>query len=121
MMKFFTNKKIWEKIILALLFVMLFQFAVMKPVEADVVEFGGKLLSPVMSLLVSLGDGVMNILHSTIMGIETPLIHIENDKRILGNIFTDSISGYFGSYNGGYSGIYWRFRVSSYSSRIGNV
>lgn len=82
MMKFFTNKKIWEKIILALLFVMLFQFAVMKPVEADVVEFGGKLLSPVMSLLVSLGDGVINILHSTIVGVDTPLIHVDTDDSI---------------------------------------
>lgn len=79
MMKFFTNKKIWEKVILALLFVMLFQFAVMQPVQADVVEFAGKLTSPILSLLVTLGDGIINILHTTIMGVDTPLIHVESD------------------------------------------
>jgi len=76
-MKFFTNKKIWEKIILALIFVLLFQFAVMKPVEADVVEFAGKLMSPIMSLLVTLGDGVMSIIHSSIMGVDETLIHVD--------------------------------------------
>lgn len=82
MMKFFTNKKIWEKVILALLFVILFQFAVMQPVQADLVEFGGKLISPVLSLLVTLGDGVINILHSTIMGVDTPLLHVDTDSSI---------------------------------------
>ena len=79
MMKFFTNKKIWEKVILALIFVMLFQFAVMEPVQADAVEFVGKLTSPILSLFVTLGDGVMNILHSTIMGVSNPLLHAETD------------------------------------------
>lgn len=80
MMKFFTNKKIWEKVLLALIFVMLFQFAVMEPVQADAVEFVGKLTSPILSLFVTLGDGVMNILHSTIMGVSNPLLHAETDS-----------------------------------------
>ena len=80
MIKFFTNKKIWEKVLLALIFVILFQFAVMEPVQADVVEFGGKLISPILSLLVSLGDGVMDVLHSSIMGTSNPLLHAQTDS-----------------------------------------
>ena len=80
MIKFFTNKKIWEKVLLALIFVILFQFAVMEPVRADVVEFGGKLISPILSLLVSLGDGVMDVLHSSIMGTSNPLLHAQTDS-----------------------------------------
>lgn len=77
MMKFFTNKKIWEKVILALLFVILFQFAVMQPVQADVVEFGGKLMSPILSFFVSLGDGIMDILGRTLMGATSSLYEVE--------------------------------------------
>lgn len=77
MMKFFTNKKIWEKVILALLFVILFQFAVMQPVQADVVEFGGKLISPILSFFVSLGDGIMDILGRTLMGATSSLYEVE--------------------------------------------
>lgn len=62
-MKFFENKKIWKKIVIMLLFVMFFQFALMAtPVMAAEEEdnedtsFGGILVSPIMSLLVGLGD-----------------------------------------------------------------
>ena len=78
MMKFFTNKKIWEKVLLALIFVILFQFAVMEPVQAaDVVEFPGKLLNPILSLIVSLCDGIMDILGRTIMGATASLYEVE--------------------------------------------
>lgn len=68
-MKFFENKKIWKKIVIMLLVIMFFQFALMViPVqaapadnadteeEADDTSFGGILLSPIISLLVGLGD-----------------------------------------------------------------
>lgn len=78
-MKFFTNKSIWSKIIIVLIFVLLFQFALAKPIEAadataDTIEFGGKLLSPVLSLFVTLGDGIMGLLHSSIMGADSALL-----------------------------------------------
>ena len=34
-MKFFTNKSIWTKIVIVLIFVILFQFAVARPVQAE--------------------------------------------------------------------------------------
>ena len=55
-MKFFENKKIWKKIVIMLLMVLLFQFGFATPVQADDEEYGGILLGPIMSLVVALGD-----------------------------------------------------------------
>lgn len=56
-MKIFTNQKIWKKIVVALLIVLAFQFIVSSPVRAgDDDGIGGKLLEPVIDLLVSLCD-----------------------------------------------------------------
>lgn len=57
-MKFFENKKIWKKIVIMLLLVLLFQFGFATPVRAEEEDndYGGILLSPIMSLIVALGD-----------------------------------------------------------------
>lgn len=58
-MKFFENKKIWKKIVIMLLMVLLFQFGFATPVQAkgDSDEgFGGILLGPIMKLIIALGD-----------------------------------------------------------------
>lgn len=89
-MKFFTNKSIWTKIIIVLIFIILFEFIVAKPsLGADVVEFGGKLISPVLSLVVSLGDGILEIMHSSIMGSQETLIEVDMESTwwdILGKV-----------------------------------
>ena len=38
----------------------------------------------ILSLLVTLGDGVINILHSSIMGVDSPLIQLEAENGIVG-------------------------------------
>lgn len=81
-MKIFTNQSIWKKIVIALLIVLLFNAVIMKPVHADsedgdVLEFGGKLMSPILSLFVSLGDGIMDIIGRTIMGATSTLYEVE--------------------------------------------
>lgn len=83
-MKFFTNKKIWSKIIIVLIFVILFEFVISKPTlaENDVLEFGGKLLSPILSLVVTLGDGVIGIVHDAIMGVNNSLIEVNMGSTI---------------------------------------
>lgn len=54
-MKFFTNKDIWKKLVIAFLIVFSFQYVMVGTVNAgDTLEFGGKLISPVASLLVAL-------------------------------------------------------------------
>ena len=98
-MKFFTNKSIWSKIIIVLIFVLLFEFVVAKPtLGADEVakglEFGGKLLSPVLSLVVTLGDGLIAIAHSSIMGVNEPLLEADMGATI-GQILLHIVSTVF--------------------------
>ena len=76
-MKIFTNKSIWKKLIIALIIVLLFQAVIMKPVHADVVEFGGKLISPIVSLIVTLCDGLMDIMSGMIMGADATLVQVK--------------------------------------------
>lgn len=54
-MKIFTNQKIWKKIVIALLIVMMFQFIIVSPVRADD-GIGGKLMEPIIDLVVWIGD-----------------------------------------------------------------
>lgn len=97
-MKFFTNKSIWTKIIIVLIFVILFEFVVTKPslgATSDILEWGGKLLSPVLSLVVTVGDGLMAVMHEAIMGTGDPLIHADLGAtiwQIIGNIFVTIIA-----------------------------
>lgn len=83
-MKIFTNKSIWKKIAMVLVFIILFQAFATNPAFAkasggDVIEGGGKLIGPIFSLLVTMGDGILNILHSSIMKIDESLIEVDNE------------------------------------------
>lgn len=90
-MKIITNKNIGKKIIIAILIVLVFQFILLKPVHADNVEFGGKLISPVLSLLVTLSDGIMDIIGNAIMGASSSLYPIEMANGALEKILTAAI------------------------------
>ena len=79
-MKVFTNKKLWQKIAIILLILFIFQFFIPKPTHAIV---GDVLLEPVTSLFANLGDGIMNILQKTIMGMDASGVWIEeNDGEL---------------------------------------
>ena len=94
-MKIFTNKKIWSKIIIVLIFVLLFQFVVTKPTLAtngveSGLEIGGKLLSPILSLGVTIGDAIVSLMHTSIMGSTDALLEADMDStiwEIIGNAF----------------------------------
>ena len=62
-MKIFTNKKVWQKIVLVMLILLLMQFFIGKPAHAI---DGDVLLEPITSLFANLGDGIMNIMQQTI-------------------------------------------------------
>lgn len=64
-MKFFTNKEITKKIIIAVLLVMTFNFITPVTSQAD---FGGALFSPIAQLIASLGDLVIMGLQSWFIG-----------------------------------------------------
>lgn len=86
-MNFFLKKSIWKKIVIILIFILIFEFIVTKPTlaEGKGYEIGGVLLSPIMAVIVGLGDGAMGIVHSAIMGISDPLIQIDMRINNLGN------------------------------------
>ena len=102
-MKFFTNKSIWSKIVIILIFVLLFEFAVTKPTLAsvgaevgeNVIEFGGKLMNPLMSVVVSLADGMMEIAQSSIMGTDESVVPVDVDQSIwekIGKFFVVAVT-----------------------------
>lgn len=111
MERFFTNKRIWKMLIVAFLLIMAVQVLTpMKTVYAakeedetvtdydgdggDNILWGGVLIRPVLSLLVTIGDGIMNILHSTIMGVNASLIHIDlHEGNWLWTLIKDVIMG----------------------------
>ena len=72
MIKFFTTKKTWKIIAIALVIIIMFQFIITSSVQATPFQenesIGGSFLTPLCSLLLSLGDGVMNIMQDSIMG-----------------------------------------------------
>ena len=99
-MKFFTNKSIWSKIIIVLIFVLLFEFVVTKPtlgaeVSETIVEGGGTLLKPVMSLVVTIGDGLMTVMQEVIMGNILTIAPVDveaNIWEILGQVITAAVA-----------------------------
>lgn len=66
-MKVFENKSLFKKILIVMLFVIVASFVFSGQVRADD-GIGGKLLNPIVDLLVFLGDGIMNIIHGVIYG-----------------------------------------------------
>ncbi len=76
-MKIFTNKSIWKKIAIALVIIILFEFMVSSPVRADDDGVGGKLMQPVMSLVTTLGDGIVHIIHESVMGQSQSTIRVD--------------------------------------------
>ncbi len=99
-MKFFTNKSIWSKIIIVLIFILVFEFIVAKPtLGADVtdviVEGGGKLLTPVMSLVATIGDAIIGIAQDAIMGTNTSIYPVDVEAsiwEILGKILVVAVA-----------------------------
>lgn len=77
-MNIFNNTNFLKKIAITVLTVILLQVVVVKPVHADALQGGGKLLKPVFSLVMTIGDGLVHVMHSTILGIKSgDLIHIK--------------------------------------------
>ena len=110
-MKFFTNKKFLFKLIISVcLCLTLLQFnmaivvqattdtslltdveekievtstpAVINHSEADPLAWGGQILQPIIDLVISLGDGVMNLIQGSIMGGSDAFISIYKARNI---------------------------------------
>ena len=78
-MKIYENKSIFKKIVIVLLCILLLNFYMPKKVSADPPqEIGGKLLNPVMSMFVSLGDGAMTLLQKVVLHADESLVNIDS-------------------------------------------
>ena len=85
-MKIFQNKKIFQKIIIIFLIIMLFSLGVPKASSAVVKEIGGELLNPVMSFFVTLGDSAMTLLQKVVYSMDDSLINIDTSSSLIAKI-----------------------------------
>ena len=90
-MKIFTNKRLFKKILIVLVAIILFS-AVVPPKVAYASEaastVGGALLSPVASLLIGFGDVVMNIIHDAIYDMDTSMLIVTQKDGGWGILWT---------------------------------
>ena len=90
-MKIFTEKGIFKKLIIVLIVIIAFNAVIPTSVSfaSDAAsKVGGTLLSPVASLMIGLGDVVMNIIHNVLYDMDTSYILVENKSDIWGIVFT---------------------------------
>lgn len=82
-MSFFTNKKVWQKLLIIFLIIILFQAVFMKPahaVDADI------LLKPITGLFVGLADALESVMQKIALGINESLFEIkEGDVKFWAN------------------------------------
>ena len=82
-MKILTKKGFVSKLIIVLLAVILFSAIVPTHASYAVDDFGGKLLKPIVDLLLALGDLIMDLLHKVVYGMNTSILKIDLDNGIL--------------------------------------
>ena len=80
-MKIFQNRNIFKKLIIVLLVIMIFSFCMPKNVRAED-ENGGVLIKPIVSLFLSLGDGLMGIAHSFVLHQTETMIVLDGDSNV---------------------------------------
>lgn len=77
-MEIFTNKNFTQKIIIALVFVILFNF--ISPQISFGATIGGVLFEPVKDLALTVADGVVYIIQKVIFGMDTSILKIKKDS-----------------------------------------
>ena len=91
MEKFFTNKRIWKMLVIAILVIMTFQIIIPATVvfadtperertEDSLQSTGGTLATPIASLVAGVGDGLLYLMHRFIMGQDIyPIITVTDE------------------------------------------
>lgn len=77
-MKILTNKSLTQKIIIALVFVILFNFV--SPQISFGATIGGVLFEPIKDLTLTIADGAVWILQKIIFGLDTSILKLHYDK-----------------------------------------
>lgn len=76
-MEVFKSKSLVLKIVIALVIVILFNFCAPTLSQAGVAEvIGGTLLSPIIDLLLAIGDGAINLIQSILFGMDNSLLKV---------------------------------------------
>lgn len=85
-MKFLTDKTIVHKIIIAIIFVILFNFAApnLSFASEAAATAGGILFEPIKDLLLIIADSIMNVLQSFMFGMDSSFLKLtwEPDRNI---------------------------------------
>lgn len=76
-MRIFENKVIFKKIVIVILIILISSFCFSGKVKAKDDGLGGKLLNPIMSLFVSLGDGAMTLIQKVVLHMDDSLVPID--------------------------------------------
>lgn len=74
-MRIFANNKIWKKIVIIIGILLSFSIVVPEPVEADL---GGKLMQPIMSLFIGIGDGINTVIQKMFLEQEPSVLVISD-------------------------------------------
>ena len=84
-MKIFQNKNLFKKLMIIFLVITIFSFCMPKAVRADD-GIGGKLLNPIMSFFVALGDGTMTLIQKMVLQMDESLIPINDSSGFLSKV-----------------------------------
>lgn len=91
-MRIFQDNKIFKKLIVIFLIIMMFSFLMPKVVNAGAKEIGGELLSPVMSFFVTLSDGAMTLLQKVVYHMDESLINIDTSSSLIAKIIVGIVT-----------------------------
>lgn len=80
-MRIFENKSIFKKLIIVLICVIIISFCIPKGVNAED-ENGGVLIKPIVSLFLSLGDGIMGLAHSLVLQQSEIMVILNGDSNV---------------------------------------
>lgn len=75
-MKLLTNKKLFKKILALMIILLIFGFCFSGHVEAKDDDKFGKLLKPIVDLILAINDGLYDIVHKVVLHQETTLLSI---------------------------------------------
>lgn len=91
-MRIFQDNKIFKKLIVIFLIIMMFSFVIPKVANAGEKEIGGELLSPVMSFFVTLSDGAMTLLQKVVYHMDESLINIDTTSSLIAKIIVGIVT-----------------------------
>ena len=81
-MKIFTNKNLILKIVILLVFVILFNFCAPTVSRAGFFEeVGGTLVEPLVELCIAIGDGAMNLIQNLLFGLDDSLVKVSTTSN----------------------------------------